>query len=60
MTVTHRRRLLLVGVPLLAVLAAGPYWLLHRLTGWTLGDHPFELGRLLLVLYALVPLAVSI
>jgi hypothetical protein len=34
--------------PLLSVLAAAPYWVLHRLTGWTLGDHPFELGRILL------------
>ncbi len=45
--------------PLLPVLLAGPYWLLHQLTGWTLGDHPFELGRLLLVLYGLLPLAVT-
>jgi len=36
--------------PLLSVIAAAPYWLLHRLTGWTLGDHPFELGRLLLAI----------
>jgi hypothetical protein len=36
--------------PLLSVLAAGPYWVLHRLTGWTLGDHPFALGRLLLAI----------
>jgi len=44
--------------PLLSVLGAGPYWLLNRLTGWTLGDHPFELGRTLMVLYGLVPLAI--
>lgn len=44
--------------PLLSVLAAGPYWLVHRLTGWTLGDHPFELGRLLMVLYGVSPLAI--
>ena len=43
--------------PLLSVLCAAPYWLLNRLTGWTLGDHPFELGRSLMVLYGLVPLA---
>lgn len=36
--------------PLLSVLVAAPYWLLHRVTGWTLGDHPFELGRLLLAI----------
>jgi glycosyltransferase involved in cell wall biosynthesis len=44
--------------PLLAVLCAGPYWLLNRLTGWTLGDHPFEMGRLLMVVYGLVPLGI--
>ncbi len=44
--------------PLLAVLCAGPYWLLTKLTGWTLGDHPFELGRLLLVICSLLPFAV--
>lgn len=55
-----RLRLYSSKPPLLAVLAAGPYWLLHRLTGWTLGDHPFELGRLLMVFVGLVPLAVTI
>jgi hypothetical protein len=44
--------------PLLSVLCAGPYWLVHRLTGWTLGDHPFEMGRALMVLYGLTPLAI--
>jgi len=51
-----RLRLYSSKPPLLAVLAAGPYWLAHRLTGWTLGDHPFEMGRMLQVLYGLVPL----
>lgn len=46
--------------PILAVLAAGPYWLLNRLTGWTLGDHPFEMGRMLMVLFGLVPLGLLI
>jgi hypothetical protein len=46
--------------PLLAVLAAGPYWLLRVATGWTLGDHPFEIGRLLMVVYGLVPLLIMI
>ena len=45
--------------PLLSVIAAGPYWVLHRLTGWTLGDHPFEIGRTLLVIYAILPLAAT-
>ncbi|MEO2042701.1 MAG: glycosyltransferase family 2 protein [Pirellulales bacterium] len=46
--------------PLLSVLLAGPYWLLVQATGWTLGDHPFLLGRFMLVLYGLVPLGVTI
>ncbi len=46
--------------PLLSVLCAGPYWLLHRLTGWTLGDHPFEMGRMLLLLFSGLPLWIVI
>ncbi len=57
---TGRPRLYSSKPPLLSVLCAGPYWVLHRLTGWTLGDHPFELGRMLMVLFGLVPLAVVI
>jgi hypothetical protein len=41
------------------VLCAGPYWLLHTATGWTLGDHPFAVGRMLMVLFGLVPLVVT-
>ena len=46
--------------PLLSVLCAGPYWALHRLTGWTLGDHPFEMGRMLLIVSSVVPFAVML
>jgi glycosyltransferase involved in cell wall biosynthesis len=55
-----RLRLYSSKPPLLAVLCAGPYWLANRLTGWTLGDHPFEVGRLLMVLFGLVPLVATI
>lgn len=55
-----RLRLYSSKPPLLAVIGAGPYWLLHRLTGWTLGDHPFELGRMLMVVFGLVPLGLLI
>lgn len=41
--------------PLLATLMAGEYWLLHRLTGKTLGTHPHELGRLLLFTWNVLP-----
>lgn len=56
---TGRMRLYSSKPPLLAVLCAGPYWLLHSATGWTLGNHPFELGRALMVLFGLVPLVVT-
>ncbi|RLS31244.1 MAG: hypothetical protein DWH80_07140 [Planctomycetota bacterium] len=46
--------------PLLSVLLAGPYWVIHQTTGWTLGDHPFEIGRMLMVLYGVFPLAIMI
>lgn len=54
-----RLRLYSSKPPLLSVLCAGPYWLLHRLTGWTLGAHPFAVGRLLLLVYGLLPLALT-
>lgn len=37
--------------PLLMVLFAGPYWVLMQLTGATLGDSPYVLGRTLLLLF---------
>ena len=36
--------------PLLMVLLAGPYWVMIQATGMTLGSHPYELGRALLLL----------
>jgi hypothetical protein len=44
--------------PLLATLVAGPYWLIWRTTGATLGTHPYAVGRTLLVLVNVVPLAI--
>jgi hypothetical protein len=46
--------------PLLSVIAAIPYWFVHRLTGATLRDHPFTIGRGLMLLYGVVPLAMAI
>ncbi|HBB76018.1 MAG TPA: hypothetical protein DC048_16425, partial [Planctomycetaceae bacterium] len=57
---TGRLRLYSSKPPLLSVLCAAPYWVVHRVTGWTLGDHPFELGRMLMVLFGLVPLGITI
>ena len=42
--------------PLLATILAGEYWLIHRLTGWTLGDHPYEIGRVMLFTVNILPL----
>jgi hypothetical protein len=43
--------------PLLATILAGEYWLVHRLTGWTLGERPYEVGRLMLFTVNILPLA---
>jgi hypothetical protein len=64
-TVAHpdasgRLRLYSSKPALLSTLCAGPYWVLHRLTGWTLGDHPFEMGRALMILFGLVPLVAAV
>ncbi len=42
--------------PLLATLMAGEYWLIHRFTGATLGDRPYEIGRLMLLTFNILPL----
>lgn len=42
--------------PLHATLLAGPYWLIHRFTGWTLGTHPYTIGRMLVVISNVLPL----
>lgn len=44
--------------PLLATIMAGPYWLIYQLSGRTvtLGTHPYEIGRALLILFNVLPL----
>jgi hypothetical protein len=42
--------------PLLATLLAGEYWLIHKLTGATLAEHPYEIGRFMLVTVNVLPL----
>jgi hypothetical protein len=44
--------------PLLATLIAGLYWLLQRVTGWTLGGQPNEVVRTLLLLVNALPFAI--
>lgn len=42
--------------PLLPTLLAGEYWLIRRVTGMTLGTHPYEVGRLMLVTINILPM----
>jgi hypothetical protein len=42
--------------PILATLLAGEYWLIHKLTGATLAEHPYEIGRFMLVTVNILPL----
>lgn len=42
--------------PLLATLMAGEYWLLHRLTGATLAEHPFAIGRTIVITFNVLPM----
>jgi hypothetical protein len=44
--------------PLLSTLIAGLYWLLQRLTGWTLARDPFEVVRTILFLVNLLPMVI--
>ena len=37
---------------------AGEYWLIYQLTGATLADHPYEIGRFMLVTFNVLPLVV--
>ena len=44
--------------PLWPTLIAGEYWLIHRATGMTLGDHPYAIGRFMLVTLNVLPMIV--
>ncbi len=44
--------------PLLPTLLAGEYWLIYHLTGATLGTHPYDIGRFMLVTFNVLPLLV--
>ncbi len=56
--VKHRGHLYSSKPPLMATVMAGVYWPVYRLSGATLGTHPYEIGRAMLVLFNLVPLLV--
>jgi hypothetical protein len=42
--------------PLLATLLAGEYWVIYKLTGKTLGDEPYRIGRFMLVTFNVLPM----
>lgn len=42
--------------PLLPTLMAGVYWPIHRFGGITLGTHPYEIGRFMLIVFNVVPM----
>ena len=42
--------------PLLSTVLAGEYWVLQRLFGWTLSDHPWEVVRTILFTVNWLPL----
>lgn len=43
---------------LMATLMAGVYWPIYKITGATLGTHPYEICRFMLVLFNVVPLVI--
>ncbi len=44
--------------PLLPTLLAGPYWIMYHILGWKMAEHPYLVGRTLLVLVNVIPLGV--
>jgi hypothetical protein len=45
--------------PLMATLMAGIYWVIYHITGMSLATHPFIVGRIMLVIINVIPLAIS-
>ena len=45
---------------LLPTLLAGEYWVIHHLTGANLGEHPYEIGRFMLITFNVIPLVVML
>jgi hypothetical protein len=45
--------------PLMATLMAGIYWVIYHVTGLSLATHPFIVGRIMLVIINVIPLAIS-
>jgi hypothetical protein len=58
--VKHNGHLFSSKPPLGATIVAGAYWLLYNATGMSLGDHPYFVGRVLLVLFNVLPMAIGL
>ncbi|MEN6407825.1 MAG: hypothetical protein ABFC77_15325 [Thermoguttaceae bacterium] len=56
--VKHNGHLYSSKPPLWPTLMAAVYWPIYRCTGATLGTHPYEIGRAMLVVFNLIPLVV--
>jgi len=57
--VKHNGHLYSSKPPFGPTLLAGAYWVILHLTGMSLGTHPFAVGRIMLILFNVVPLAVT-
>jgi hypothetical protein len=44
--------------PLQGVLLAVPYWVIYHVTGYSLGEHPYEIGRAMVILINVLPMIV--
>ncbi len=44
--------------PLLPTIMAGQYWLLHRYADLSLGEHPYLVGRIMLITFNVIPLLI--
>jgi len=44
--------------PLFSTLLAAEYWVIYRLTGYSLGTHPYAVGRFMLITVNVVPLLI--
>ncbi|MEN6557128.1 MAG: hypothetical protein ABFC54_03000 [Thermoguttaceae bacterium] len=56
--VQHNGHLYSSKPPLWPTLMAAVYWPIYHVTGATLGTHPYEIGRAMLVVFNLIPLVI--
>jgi hypothetical protein len=56
--VKHDGHLFSSKPPLFSTMMAGIYWIIYNLTGLSLATHPFVVGRIMLVIINVVPLAI--